>query len=125
MWDLRRLILCWRYHVMAYALFLRDEYPPFGDGDYPAAIRVDWPNRRDRLLVAFRLILVNPHAVVLLFLAAAAELCAILAWFAILFTGRMPSGLAGFIGDVTRWAVRVEAYAWLLRNEYPPFSLSA
>ena len=102
LWDLRCMVLRWRFRVMAYALFLRDEYPPLGDGDYPATVSVDWPDRRDRLSVALRLVFVIPHIIVLLFLGVAAAICALLSWFAILFTGRLPAGLAGFIRNVGR-----------------------
>jgi len=47
----------------------------------------------------------------------------IIAWFAILFTGEYPAGLYRFGVGVFRWSTRVEAYMFLLRDEYPPFSL--
>jgi hypothetical protein len=48
----------------------------------------------------------------------------ILAWFAILFTGRYPRGLFEFVVGVTRWGNRVLGYAFLLvTDEYPPFRL--
>jgi hypothetical protein len=51
-------------------------------------------------------------------------LAAIIAWFAILFTGRYPKGLFNFVVGVLRWNYRVDAYAFLLSTDkYPPFSL--
>jgi hypothetical protein len=47
----------------------------------------------------------------------------VIAWFAILFTGRYPEGLYRFGVGVLQWNLRVEAYVLLLRDEYPPFSL--
>ncbi len=48
----------------------------------------------------------------------------ILAWFAILATGKYPRGLFDYVVGVGRWGLRVEAYAVLLvTDEYPPFSL--
>jgi hypothetical protein len=62
---------------------------------------------------------------VLFFLIIAAVFAIIIAWFAILFTARYPQGLFDFVVGVGRWALRVQAYAFLLvTDRYPPFSLS-
>jgi hypothetical protein len=47
----------------------------------------------------------------------------VIAWFAILFTGRYPEGLYHFGSGVLRWNIRVDAYLLLLTDVYPPFSL--
>ena len=61
---------------------------------------------------------------VLAFLTIASVFAVIIAWFAILFTGRYPRGLFDYVVGVTRWGLRVQAYAFLLvTDEYPPFSL--
>jgi hypothetical protein len=66
-----------------------------------------------------------PHYIVLIFLYIAAVVVVIIAWFAILFTGRYPQGLFDFVVGVVRWALRVGAYAFLLvTDRYPPFSLA-
>jgi hypothetical protein len=105
------------------ALFV-DPYPPFGDGVYPASIDVVPPlPPRDRLSIAVRLLLAIPHLVILVFLLFGWLATTIVAWFAILFTGRYPRSLYSFGIGVMRWAIRVEAYLLLLVDEYPPFAL--
>jgi hypothetical protein len=70
-------------------------------------------------------LLAIPHYIVLAFLFIAAFVCVVIAWFAILITGRYPRGLFDFLVGVGRWSVRVSAYAFLLvTDRYPPFSLS-
>lgn len=67
-----------------------------------------------------------PHYIVLRLRCIAACFCVIIAWFAILFTGRYPRPLFDFVVGVFRWWLRVAAYALLLvTDRYPSFSLSA
>jgi hypothetical protein len=69
-------------------------------------------------------LLAIPHIVVLVVLGAVAILAVVIAWFAILFTGRFPRALFDYVVGVGRWALRVQAYASLLvTDRYPPFSL--
>jgi hypothetical protein len=70
------------------------------------------------------LLLAIPHYIVLIVLTIGALLAAILAWFAILFTGRYPPSMFEYIEGVIGWHNRVAAYAFLLiAGRYPPFSL--
>ncbi|HEU0014993.1 MAG TPA: DUF4389 domain-containing protein [Longimicrobium sp.] len=125
--GLRRLAtfyLQWRVRAWAYASLLRDEYPPFGDGPYPAELVAgEPPAHRDRLSVAFRVILAIPHFVALAVLGVVWCVATVIAWLAILLTGRYPDALYAFSVGMLRWNVRVEAYMLLLHDEYPPFSL--
>jgi Domain of unknown function (DUF4389) len=67
----------------------------------------------------------HPHYLVLVFLDIAALVVVIVAWFAILFTGRYPRGLFDFVEGVIRWHNRVIAYALVLvTDRYPPFRLT-
>ncbi len=115
--------LRWRVRALAYLMLLRDEYPPFGDAPYPASYEIVEPVVRDRLTVAFRIILAIPHFIVLFFLLFAWWIVSVFAWFAILITGAYPGGLYEFGIGCLRWLVRVESYMLLLVDEYPPFSL--
>jgi hypothetical protein len=82
------------------------------------------PRRQRRVSVLFRLLLVIPHYIVLYALGIAAEIVAIIGWFAALFTGRLPAGLADFLVGWLRWSTRVYAYVGLLTDQYPPFTLA-
>lgn len=114
----------WRVRAIAYLMLLEDAYPPFGDDVYPASIAVADPvGTRDRLTVAFRLILAIPHFIVLFFVMIGWCITTIVAWFAIVLTGEYPQGLYGFGAGTLQWLLRVQAYLLLLVDEYPPFSL--
>ena len=124
LWKLNAWYLRWRVKAVVYLTLLRDEYPPFGDGDYPAGLEVTKPDEpRSRLTVFFRILLALPHLFVLAFLGVAWSFTTAVAWAAILITGRYPRVLYGFALGVLAWTTRVEAYCLLLRDEYPPFTL--
>ncbi|MEX0907137.1 MAG: DUF4389 domain-containing protein [Gemmatimonadota bacterium] len=124
LWRLTAYYLRWRVRAVAYLTLLRDEYPPFGDGEYPVElVLAEPPESRDRLTVFFRLLITVPHLIALCFLSVAWVFTTFIAWVAILFTGRFPEALYGFAIGMLAWSTRVEAYLLLLRDEYPPFSL--
>lgn len=124
LYRLAVLYLRWRVRAVAYLTLLRDEYPPFGEGRYPASIVLEPPaSPRDRFTVLLRPILALPHFFALWLLGAAWAVTTLAAWVVILFSGRMPRGLFRFGVGVLRWSTRVEAYLLLLTDEYPPFAL--
>lgn len=117
--------------------------------NYPVQLDVDpATSSRDRLTTAFRFFLGLPHMVLVGgpvaavlswtwrptagqdhitwtggagLLGAVAAVAAVIAWFAILFTGRCPLGLWDLAAFYLRWRARAMAYLTLLRDEYPPF----
>lgn len=115
------------YRVASYLALQRDEYP---STDEEQAVHLDlvYPDAKTQLGRGWPLIkwfLAIPHYILLFFLSIGAIIVWIIAWFAILFTGRYPRGLFDYTVGVARWALRVEAYTFLLiTDEYPPFSLS-
>jgi hypothetical protein len=124
LWNLAAYYLRWRVRAVAYTALLRDEYPPFGDGPYPAGLDLRAPSApRARLTVALRVFLVIPHLVAIWLLGIAWAFTTIVAWMSILLTGRYPAGLYRFALGALRCNTRVEAYLLLLHDEYPPFSL--
>jgi hypothetical protein len=84
--------------------------------------KAEYVEKRSRLTTFFRLLLVIPHAIAVFFYVLAAEVVVIIAWFALLFTGRYPQGMYDFVAGALRYATRVSGYALLLHDEYPPFS---
>ncbi len=125
-WEFEYWVLRWQARVSAYVCLLRDEYPPFGEGEYPAQMETTNPDGpRNRVTVFFRLFMLIPHIVILAVLNIAWGVTTVIAWFVILFTGADPQGLYEFGVNVFRWQARVAAYGFLLRDEYPPFALSA
>jgi hypothetical protein len=112
--------------VEAYLALLRDEYPST-DEDQAVHIEIPYPNAKEdlnRWLPLVKWLLAIPHYIALVFLSIAVVVFVIIAWFAILFTGRYPSPLFDFVVGVFRWALRVLAYAFLLTTDrYPPFRL--
>ena len=122
--SLAALYLRWRVRAVAYTALLTDEYPAFGDGPYPTRLDIARPGLpRNRVSVAFRIILAIPHLLALWVLGAAWALTTLIAWFFILVRAQYPQGLYDFGVGVLRWNTRVEAYLLLLHDEYPPFSL--
>jgi len=114
--------------VWAYLALLRDEYPSTDD-ERLYHIEIAYPKAEEELhrwLPLVKWFLAIPHYIALLVLIAAAVAAVIIAWFAILFTGRYPKALFDFVEGVFRWGLRVAAYAFVLATDrYPPFRLSA
>ncbi len=90
-------------------------------------LEIDYPDvERDlnRWMPLVKWFLAIPHYIVLIVLGVIAVFAIIIAWFAILFTGRYPRALFDYVVGVGRWGLRVQAYVSLLvTDRYPPFSL--
>ncbi len=95
---------------------------------YPVDLEVAYPehlSRRHLLLKVFLgwLYVGFTHLLILYFLGIIASIVTFLAFFAILFTGKYPRGMFDFVVGYYRWSVRVNAYLFLLRDEFPPFRM--
>ncbi len=123
-WNLN--LFRFQNRVSAYVALMDDRYPST-DEDQAVHIEIDYPDvPRDlnRWLPLVKWLLGIPHYIVLLVLFVVAFFAVIVAWLAILFTGRYPRGIFDFVEGVFRWSARVEGYALLLvTDQYPPFSL--
>ena len=124
LWDFMLMYMRWSANVSVYAFGLqRDEYPPFGDASYPARLNLEYPERLSRLLIFVKWLLLIPHFFVWWFVGLAAFVSIVIAWFAILITGRYPRGLFDFATGAYRWLYRITAYFYLMTDRYPPFSM--
>jgi hypothetical protein len=126
--DWNRELLRFANRVAIYVALMDDRYPSTDeqqslqlDIDYP-----DVPRDLNRWLPLVKWFLAIPHFIVLVFVDLAALVCVVIAWFAILFTGRYPRGLFDFVVGALRWNNRVAAYAFVLvTDRYPPFGFGA
>ena len=124
--DWNRELMRFGARVHTYLVLMSDQYPSTDERQY-VHLEIDYPNVETELARGMPLvkwILAIPHYIVLFFLGIAALICVVIAWFAILFTGRYPRSLFDFVMGVQRWYLRVAAYAFIMvTDRYPPFSL--
>ncbi|MGB6425091.1 MAG: DUF4389 domain-containing protein [Solirubrobacterales bacterium] len=123
-WNLQ--LLRFLNRVTVYALLMDDRYPSTED-QQSVHLEFPYPNVEadlNRGLPLVKWLLAIPHYIVLFFLHIGVVIAAVIAWFAILFTGRYPRSLFDYIEGVLRWHNRVIGYAFvLITDDYPPFRL--
>jgi Domain of unknown function (DUF4389) len=124
-WNLE--LLRFTNRVGVYLALMEDRYPSTYEHQY-VSLEMPYPDAREglnRWLPLVKWFLAIPHAIVLAFLYLGVLIVVIVAWFAILFTGRYPRGLFDYVEGVIRWHNRVVGYALVLvTDHYPPFRLS-
>jgi hypothetical protein len=124
--DFARELSRFGARVGAYSALLTDRYPSTVD-EQSVHMDIDYPNVEQdlhRWLPLVKWLLAVPHYILLVPLLIGAAVAVVIAWFAILLTGRYPRALFDYVVGVGRWSLRVEAYAFLLvTDRYPPFSL--
>ena len=126
-YDWNRELLRFSNRVGVYLALMSDSYPSTDEQQY-VRLELPYPGAPatvNRWLPLVKWFLAIPHYVVLIFLYLAALVVVVLAWFAILFTGRYPRGMFEFVEGVLRWHNRVVGYAFVLVTDaYPPFRLA-
>jgi hypothetical protein len=110
----------------SFQYLLTDAWPPFGGEeapDYPVRIGVAPPlDTYSRLKTGLRLIIGIPVMLLGIVQAIILSVCALIGWFAILFTGKLPEGLFNPIRGAAAYMTRATGYFLLLTEDYPPFS---
>ena len=112
--------------IGAYMLLLTDKYPST-DEEQSIHLTLDYPAQGElnRWLPLIKWILAIPHYIVLSVLLTVEIVLVLVGWVVILITGKLPEGIHKFMVGVSRWSLRVQAYAFLLTTDkYPPFSLN-
>lgn len=123
----------YEWRAISYALFMHEDYPPFDfepaatdDGVEPhTTLSISYPEHLDRWKPLYKWLLALPHYVVLMVLGIGAVFAVLAGLVAVLVTSEYPAGIRDYLVGVYRYALRVEAYAGLLTDVYPPFQLAA
>jgi len=129
--DFQCMILRYEARAYSYALWLREDYPPFEfdlTADDPGTDPVHLDLRpqleaRNRLTVGLRFLWIIPIAIFTGLVGIVALVALVIAFFAVLFTGRWPEGIHRFVVNAARLVLRLNAYGRLLVDDYPPFAL--
>jgi hypothetical protein len=126
-WDWNLNLQRFSVRIGAYVALMDDRYP---STDEEQAVHLEYPypdvaTELGRGMPLIKWFLAIPHYVVLFLLGIAAVIAVVIAWFAIIFTGRYPRGLFDYVEGVMRWENRVQGYAFaLVTDRYPPFRLA-
>jgi hypothetical protein len=100
-----------------------DSVPISSDPSYPVTMGLVAPLKIARWRVLFNGLLAIPHILFLYILGIAASVVGFVAWWAVLFTARMPDGMGRFIAGVHRYQFRVGVFIAYLSAQYPDFDV--
>jgi hypothetical protein len=92
-------------------------------GAYPVEFDVEYPEAPQRWMILIRWLLAIPHLIIVGVLELVAQVFWLIGIFVILFTGRLPGGMAELIEGWLRWTNNAMAYVLFL-DRYPPFSMA-
>jgi hypothetical protein len=120
---LARALRYWT-HLTAYLALTGNPYPTFfgREGAYPVDLRVDGPERQNRWVTGFRLVLAIPALILAYVFALVMWVVAFLGWFVALAIGRMPLGMRDLSAYCLRYQAETNAYLFILTDRYPSLS---
>lgn len=131
MFDFQLNLMRWSLRVNARLMNLSDGYPAFGmtHNDADVVLDIEYPETSNRVSVLLRAMfgiwyVLIPHAFLLFFLQIGVMFVRMIAFWAVLFTGKYPEGMHNYMVGVLRWNIRVNAFMSYLTDTYPPFSRS-
>ena len=90
---------------------------------YPVGLDIGYQREYSRFYPLVKWLAAIPHFIALFFVAIGFLVGWVVAFFAVLFTGKYPEGLFNFFLGFLRWSWRVNAYISLMEDKYPPFTL--
>jgi hypothetical protein len=127
--DFQALYLRYSWRTMSYAFGLQEQPPPYefelrvdDDGHHPATLSLPYPDELSRAMIWAKWFMLVPHVIALAFVGIAVGFAWFVGVLAVLFTGAWPTSIRDFIVGYARWTNRVNAYGYLMTDEYPPFS---
>ncbi len=91
---------------------------------YPAMIEVRTPEHVDRWRPLVQWLAALPHLIIASAMESVTRAVTVVSWFIILFTGRLPAGLANVQVMILRYTTRAQLYAGFLTQQYPPFDFT-
>lgn len=125
MWDYVSRYFRFSTNINVYYMLLTDVYPPFNgreETDYPVKIKLIYGERWSRLALLFRWLILIPHCFFVMGYSIGYMVIAFLNFWAVLFTGRIPDSFFAFFSRYCIYISRLNAYAYNLVDEYPPFN---
>jgi len=123
-WNLQWAWLDYASRVNGYVDLLYDPYPAFGSDPGPVPVTTDfsYDEPADRLTNGLRFIWAIPALVIAAVLGFAMFFVVVVAWFAILFTGKHPRGMFDFTYRVVHYILQTNSYVLLMTDTYPNWS---
>jgi hypothetical protein len=112
--------------INGFTFLATDEWPPFHgnpDDSYPIRLGIPEPlPKYNRAKAAFRLIVGIPVILLSYVQNLISSVVSFIAWFTIVFTGKVPEGLFDALRMALAYQARAGAYFLLITEDYPPFS---